>query len=187
MDISTALSKDLANMLLVLDLPDLDVEATLLALRTDVQSAVPSFVGLSMTLVMHGQPVTLTSMNLSDPLPDIASTLRLPVALAATVAPDSRLTLFATAPGAFVDLAADVRYALSALDDEVSIDQDLQPSTLVSGVSGLAELSMVNRALGLLMGRGLTLAAAQEHLQRQADQSNLQLFQVAAFMVSMTE
>ena len=63
MDISTALSLDLKNLLRVLDLSDLDIERSLRALRYDVAVVVPSFVGLSVTVVVEEQAVTLTSMG----------------------------------------------------------------------------------------------------------------------------
>ncbi len=185
-DLSTALSADLKNMFRVLDLPALDVERSLLALRVDVQLAVPSFVGLSMTLMVHGHPVTLTSMD-ENTFTAIASSLQLPLALTAAVATGSRLVLYAATPGAFVDLAADLSFALAAPDGEVAVDEDLRPCTMQSGLTGIAELSIINRAIGLLMGRGLTPEAAQSHLQRRADQGHLRVFQVAAFMVSMSE
>lgn len=182
---STGLSADLKNMLLVLDLPDLDIEKSLLALRCDVQLSVPSFVGLSMMLIVQGQPVTLTSIVEAEP-PAVGASLRLPMALTSAV-PQGSLVLYATTPGAFVDLAADLRYALSAAAGEVALDQDLTLPTRESGITGVAELSMINRAIGLLMGRGLTPELAMAHLQRQADQAQIQIFQVAAFMISMTE
>ncbi len=185
MEISTALSADLKNMLYVLDRPDLDVENALLTLRADIELSVPSFVGLSMTLIVQGQPVVLTSVADGD-LRVVGSSLRLPMALMSAV-PQGSLVLFAITPGAFVDLATDLSYALSAPDGVLALDQDLELPAQHSGITGIAELSMINRAIGLLMGRGLTTHAASAHLQRQADHARIHLFQVAAFMVSMTE
>ncbi|MET0692860.1 MAG: hypothetical protein ABWX96_17150 [Propionibacteriaceae bacterium] len=188
MDISTALSVDLKNLLRVLDLPDMDVERSLRALRFDVAVAVPSFVGLALTLVVEGQAVTLTSVEDDREFPPIGSSLRLPVELTATIASGSELILYAGTPGAFVDLAADLSYALSRSSaDEIQLDQHLRPISNRSGLSGVEELSMINRALGILMGAGRTPEEARVQLERQAASSGLEVAQVAAYLVSLRE
>jgi hypothetical protein len=92
--------------------------------------------------------------------------------------PDSRITIYAATAGAFVDLAADLSCALdlptstdrstapdspngddqrhSQVDDDrrITLDADVPPNPLVSGVPGLSELSNINRAIGLLIGHG---------------------------------
>jgi hypothetical protein len=186
-DISTALSFDLKNLLRILDLPDLDIERSLRALRYDIAVVVPSFVGLSMTLVVEGQPVTLTSMGEEATTVAIGSSLALPLSLTSGLAEGSSLVCYATAPGAFVDLAADLGYALSASDGEVLLDQHLTPASTRSGIAGVEELSLVNRALGVLIGRGLTPEDAHDQLRRRADATGLQVVQVAAFLVGSTE
>jgi hypothetical protein len=185
-DISTALSRDLKNLLRVLDLSDLDLEHSLNALRLDVALAVPSFVGLSMTIVVEGQPVTLTSMGEEARESAIESSLDLPLSLTAGLAAGSALVLYALAPGAFVDLAADLRYALQAEDDELRLDVHLTPSTR-SGLTGVEELTIINRAIGVLVSRDQTLDEARLELQREAAQSNLHVYQVAAFLISASE
>jgi hypothetical protein len=185
-DISTALSLDLKNLLRVLDLSDLDLERSLHALREDVAMAVPSFVGLSMTIVVEGQPVTLTSMSNQARDTAVGSSLALPLSLTSVLAAGSSLVLYAVARGAFVDLAADLRYALNAEDHEVLLDVHLTPSTR-SGLTGVEELTIINRAIGVLVSRNHTLDDARLELQRQAARSNLQVYQVAAGLISAVE
>jgi hypothetical protein len=185
-DISTALVHDLKNLMTVLDQVDLDLEGSLRALRSDAQHAVSSFVGLSLTLVVDGQRVTLTSVDEDSDLLPIASSLRVPLGVAgSTTGPD--LVLYATTAGAFVDLAADLTYALAASPTELRVDQDLAPASTRSGLSGVAELSMINRAIGVLMGRGLSPEEARARLEQQAGRSRLKLFQAAAYLISTTE
>lgn len=186
MDLSTALSLDLKNLLRVLDLPGLDIERSLRALRYDLELAVPSYGGLSMTVMVEGQPVTLSSM--SDQATDvvIGSSLDVPLSLTAGLAAGSGLVLYAGAPGAFVDLAADLTYALGAGEGEVVLDRHLKPASR-SGIVGVEELAMINRAIGVLIGRGRTPDEARDYLHRTAEERGLQLYQVAAYLISTTE
>jgi hypothetical protein len=186
-DISTALSVDLKNLLRVLDLSDLDLEKSLRALRYDVQLTVSSFVGLSMTLVVDGQSVTLTSMDDEEEGTPIVSSMNLPLTLTSGLSQGSRLVLYASKAGAFVDLAADLTYAMKVAPHELRLDQDLTPVSRRSGLIGVAELSMINRAVGLLIGRGHTPEEAREQLERKAVQARLGVYQVAAYLISMTE
>jgi hypothetical protein len=185
-DISTALSLDLKNLLRVLDIPGLDIERSLRALRYDVAVAVPSFVGLAMTVVVEGQPVTLSSMGEEADGAVIASSLDVPLALTAGLAAGSGLVLYATSPGAFVELAADLRAALPAGEGDVVLDRHLDPVTR-SGIVGVEELAMINRAIGVLMGRGRTADEAREYLRQRAVQADMHIYQVAAYLVSLTE
>jgi len=185
-DISTALSLDLKNLLRVLEFPDRDIERSLRALRFDVALAVPTFVGLSMTLVVEGQPVTLTSMDDEALDAAVGSSLSLPLTLTSQFAAGSELVLYATAPGAFVDLAADLQYALRAADNELTLDRHLA-RTPRSGIVGVEELSLINRALGVLVGGGRTFAEARAQLQLEARQANLPPSLVAAYLISTTE
>jgi hypothetical protein len=186
-DVSTALAADLRCLLHVLGLSDLDLETSLRALRTDVSLVVPSFIGLVLTLEVDGQNVTLTSIDDVGTTNTIASSLRLPVTLTAAPSPGAEIVLYATAPGAFVDLAADLSYAPSAKEDELRLDDDLTPATLGSGLRGVTELALINRAIGLLIGRGHTPEEARAHLEGRAAQSRLKVFQVAAHLISALE
>jgi hypothetical protein len=186
-DISTALSLDLKNLLRVLDLPDLDIERSLRALRYDVAVVVPSFVGLSMTVVVEEQAVTLTSMGDEALKTLIGSSLRLPLSLTSGLSAGSELVLYALTPGAFVDLAADLAYATDAVAGDVVVDGHLTPVSRRSGLVGVEELAMINRAVGLLMGRGLSPEAARAQLQHRAGEKQQRVFQVAACLLALSE
>jgi hypothetical protein len=167
-------------------LPELDLELSLHALGRDVALVVPSCVGFSMTVVLELQPVTLTSMSVDADTAPIASTLTVPLTLTSDLEAGSTLVLYAHLLGAFVDLAADLTQALGARDGEVVVD-DQPASTRSSGIIGVEQLTLINRAVGLLVGRGSSVADAHAQLQRTAVRSGLQSFQVAAYLVSMTE
>jgi hypothetical protein len=91
-------------------------------------------------------------------------------------APGSEVILYAGTPGAFVDLATDLSYALSARPDAVQLDQHLTLPDAAVGDTGLAAMSQHNQALGILLDRGLDLDEGVAELQRRAqlDASSVQ-------------
>jgi len=160
----------------------------LLAFTADLRAAVPSYLGLQLTIVENDRPVTLTEIKADR----IATTsLRLPLAaVSPNVDPESWITLYAATAGAFVDLAADLGYSLNlptathaatgatggssdyhgqrVRDRRIVLDADLPPSTAFSGLSGLDELSTINRATGILIGQGHHSDRAGDTLRRNA-------------------
>lgn len=166
-----------------------DTDAALLhdvltALVGSLRVTAASYHGLQLTLVDGGCPVTLTEF--ADPDVISASSLRVDLALIVVDAdPTSRIVFYAGTPGALVDLAADLQYALKVTitprrtapnsldaDDDVvpmlELDADLPPVSTVSGLTGLAESSTINRAVGLLIGRGYLVDAAHDALRNGA-------------------
>lgn len=76
--------------------------------------------------------------------------------------------LYAAAPGAFVDLAADMSYALGLAPALLPLDDDTAAPVQSSGITGLHAQAIVNQALGVLIGRGHTPETADEELKRLA-------------------
>ena len=157
---------------------------SLAAFTAVVEVAVPSYLGLQMMIGQNGHPVTLTRIT---PHRAATTSLRLPLTvLGPRFDAESRVTLYAATAGAFVDLAADLGYALhlrtctarstevgsSDADDQrrgrvesdrrITLDADMPPSPLTSGMyelSGMSELSTVNRAIGVGTDRRIILDA----------------------------
>jgi hypothetical protein len=77
----------------------------------------------------------------------------------------SRITFYASTPGTFVDLAADLAFAL---DSDIRLDEDIPPA-LLSGLTGVSKLSAINKAVGVLISHGHTLDSAQRELRHIAD------------------
>jgi hypothetical protein len=75
--------------------------------------------------------------------------------------------LYAATPGAFVDLAADLSYALGLDRTHLVLDQHLIAPTAGSGM-GLDTQSAINQAIGVLIGGGHTLESARHELDRLA-------------------
>jgi hypothetical protein len=149
--VSAALVADLKALTDVLDEPGIDLEALLRTVAADTRLAVDSYLGLTMTLMIDGYPITLTAI---DP-DDIATSLRLPLDVLGHTDPGSVLVLYAAKPGAFVDLAADLSFALGLSPNTMTLDDDLTPtSDDPAGLQGLAEMVQVNQAIGILIERG---------------------------------
>lgn len=152
------------------------LDASVATFTADIEAAVPSYLGMQLTILQNGYPVTLTRIT---PHRTATTSLRIPLTvLAPRFDPESRVILYAATAGAFVDLAADLSYALHMPtssdrytdtggsdgdegrhgqvdgDRRNTLDADVPLSPLVSGVSGLSELSTINRAIGVLIGHG---------------------------------
>lgn len=149
---------------------------------------VASYSGLRLTLVRDGRPVTLTAFPVADGKPP-ATSLRVVLAtLGVGFDPKSEIVLYGHTPGAFVDLAADLAYldrrgrmpdpARHAGVDHpagLTLDGDLPPVSVVSGLSGLTEYSDFNRAVGVLMVSGQTPAEAHGTLRGEATATGMSL------------
>lgn len=164
-----ALTAQLSVLTAALDDPGTDLETILEVLVDDLSAAVSSFLGLRMTLQLDGCPLTLTTMD-ADLALTAGASLTLPVGRSTDGAPGGTVVFYARHPGAFVDLAADL-HRVHDLDCDVYLDGHLpsagdQPRR--SGITGLAELSVVNQAIGVLITRGYTPAGAIAELGSRA-------------------
>jgi hypothetical protein len=177
--ISAALAADLKLLTDSLDEPGIDLEALLQALAVGTSAAVDSYLGLMMTLVIDSFPFTLTTMG---PV-DVATSLRLPLNVLCDVEPGSVLVLYASRPGAFVDLAADVGFALGLAPDVVTLDGDLSPTSDAGGLNGLAEMSQVNQAIGILIEQGHVPESARDELHHMAARTQTTLHAAAEELI----
>ena len=191
---------DLRELAFSIDADDDTVADALARLVTHLRRTASSYTGLQLTIMSDSSPVTLTHYATANAPP--ATSLRL--ALAALVPHadgDSHVTFYAARAGAFVDLAADLSYALgiptgsprsapvdgaaNAHEDRAAIelDGDLALDTPRSGLTGLAELSTINRAIGFLIGQGHLPEHAHEILRRGAAGAGVDLHIFAATLL----
>jgi len=132
----------------------------------------------------------------------VVTSLRLPLRLIdAGFEIGSRVVYYASIRGAFVDMATDLTYALTpggtgprsaptrspvpdgdghaaavGADGQpagISLDTDLPPSSHTFGLSGLSELSTINRAVGMMIDRGHHPGEVHATLRRHAAAAGL--------------
>jgi hypothetical protein len=148
---------DMALLTEALGEPGADIGVELLILAKHLRQAVPSFTALTVTIATSAGPFSVTVPDTGTP-----AATSLSVQLPSGPGETARLMLYAWTPGAFVDLAADLAYALGLELAAVTLDTDLHPEPATSTVT---DLSTVNQAIGVLIDRGFTVEEADRHLQ----------------------
>jgi hypothetical protein len=151
------LAEELVLLTDALDIEGVDVASTMELLTLAVVAAVPSYVGMSVRITSPYGPVELATMGGRDPVESVATSVRIPVASGhPTLIPPVVIVLYASVPGAFVDLAADLAWLTGRSLDDIGLDTDLGAGVPARAVSSLSSLSIINQAVGVLVGRGLT-------------------------------
>ena len=181
---------------------DRDLSDTLVALTTALRSTATSYCGFQLTIVENQWPVTLTAFTDDHDVP-VRTSLRLPLGLVSRMVDgESRVVFFAGNPGAFTDLAADLSHALGGIPVDgrsstannkdhhathvdghrrvIELDADLPPVSRRSGLTGLAELTVLNRAIGILVDQGHDIEQAHHVLRRGAAVAGVELLIYAA-------
>jgi len=125
-----------------------------------VLRAAPSCLGVSLTLVRQGLPVTVTSLSLSAGLTEVRSSLAVQLPRrAAQDGPGPLLVLYSGAAGALDQLRLDLLALLDLDPRKVCIDTHLALPDLATEADVLAaqldDLSALNQAVGVLLDRGL--------------------------------
>ncbi len=196
MELTAALASRLADLTAALDDPTVDLESTVRTLGRSARSTVDSFLGVTLTVVVDGYPFTITALDAASEATAIGTSLRVPVpgrggepeltpvAPAGTGELGSVVVFYAGAPGAFVDLAADITHAQRLPLDAVVLDADLQSPA--PGL-GLDELSTIHQAVGVLIARGHTPEAARVELERRAISGGVDVRTAAVVVVASTE
>lgn len=178
------LTSSLNELTTALDDPGTDLQAILEVLIDDVSAVVSSFLGLTIRLELDGFPVTVTAVE-ADPAPVSGASLelRLPPLPGGV---GGNVVFYARQPGAFVDLAADLQ-VLFAPGGRVVLDGHRPGASdppHQAGVTGLAELGVVNRAIGVLITRGYTPIDAHAELRRRAHHTRHSVPDAAADVLS---
>jgi hypothetical protein len=188
-DLSRALAAELAVLTDALDDPDADLQSQVHRLGAVVGVSVSSFMGLRLTVLVDGYPFTITAMGRgaggTGPGAVGASVL-ITLEPAGRWGPRSSVVFYAGTPGAFVDLAADAARqdptpGAVVLDAHLDDPDGAHP---VSGTSGWAEISVINQALGVVMGGGRTPAEARAVLDARAAGTGLGIVATAREVVA---
>jgi hypothetical protein len=156
MNITRALAADLGMLTAAFDEPGTDIGQSLHRLGADAQVAVPTYLGLSV-IVTGDPPFTFTTLAVGVVAGDVRTSLRLVLPSVAdgreTTAVE--LILYAGSPGTFVDLAADLVWLTACPPSDFVLDQHLVP-LWSDPRTHLAAASVINQAIGVLIGRGYT-------------------------------
>jgi hypothetical protein len=167
--------------------PGTDLHTVLAVLLDDLRAAIPAALGLTVTITEAGDAVTLTSTEPDVPAAAAAS-LHVPFDELTAAATCGTVTFYAARPGAFVDLAADIRFGYG-LGGQVVIDGHLDDPLRTAGhpggtgVAGLEEMVVANRAIGVLIAQGHHPDTARSVLQRRADRAGTTLSAAAQHLL----
>lgn len=170
MKIGAALAADLAMLTVALDEPGADVLHSLHQLGVDARAAVPSYLGLSVIVDGNDPAFTFTTLDVGV-AGDVHTSLRLMlpgVGGGPPASPSVALVLYAGTPGAFVDLTADLAWLTGRLPSDFPLDQHLSVPSGSDGATYLSAASVINQAVGVLIGLGYTPGEAHSKLDAQA-------------------
>ncbi len=179
MEITDALAAELSLLSAVLDTPEADlapdVARTVRQLMTDVHLAVPSFVGLTITVMDYAElgyselepddlpaagptqvVLRFTLLDVQVEPADIGTSLRIPESTSASGRPRIEVILYAATAGAFVDMAADHSFLTGRRFDLGDLDQHRAVAGSADIIGVLSAESTIREAIGVLIGRGRT-------------------------------
>ncbi|WP_035792079.1 ANTAR domain-containing protein [Kitasatospora mediocidica] len=183
MDISGSLAAELKTLTDALGRPSTDLTDSVRKLADGLRFAVPSWLGLTLTLVLNGLPLALTVLDDGMTPRRIATSAAMPLTPVHGAEHGSSIVFYAGTSGAFVDFAADAAYALGLELDDVALDQHLTPASRTSGVTGLADIAGLNQAIGILVDHGHTPDEAQAELRRLARHARTSLSATAQLVI----
>ena len=164
MKITAALATDLGLLTAALDEPGADVAHSLRLLAADATAAIPTYLGLSVTVDRSDPPFTFTTLSEGVITGDVRTSLRLALPRDVGVLPAAVLVLYAGSPGTFVDLAADLAWLTARPLSDFVLDQHLPAPAERGTATSLLEVSVINQAIGVLIGRGYTPEKAERCL-----------------------
>ena len=188
METPAALLTALERLCASIDLEPVFLIKPLVELARELELAVHEYVGIEVTVFTQlAMPITLSDFAADTDPHSIATSLRLPLAALTSGGSDGHVTFFGTRRGAFVDLAADLGFVLGlagvgGTDPSpvpISLDQDLPPTNPKASLEGAEEASTINRAIGLLIGRGRTPDEAEAELVQGAQAAQLPVVEFA--------
>ena len=181
MEITAALAADLAILTQALDDPDSDVAESVLRLARAVGSAVPSFLGLTVTVHDSDPPFTFTTLEDHVGPGDVRTSLMMALSHDGAIA---RVILYARTPGALVDLAADLSWLARRTLAGCELDQHLILPPVASTATNLHAVSAVNQAIGALIGAGHSPEQAHRELDVRAATADTDRHAVAVIILA---
>jgi hypothetical protein len=159
------MAADLGSLSAAVQEPDGDLETLLRAFAGHLRLTIGSYLGLMLTIALDGHEI---SVSVREQAGTAATSLRVPLSAIALSEAASALVLYAGTSGAFVDLAADLSWALQLDPSALSLDEHLPAAVAAESVVGLREHAAINRAIGVLIEQGHTPESARTELRRVA-------------------
>ena len=184
MKIGAALAADLGILTAALDEPGADVLHSLHQLGVNAQAAVSTYLGLSVTVDGSDPPFRFTTVE-DGTADDIRTSLRLtlPGVGDGWASPSVDLILYAGTPGTFVDLSADLAWLTGRPPSDFALDQHLSVPAGSDAGTYLRTASVINQAVGVLIGHGYTPGQAHRELDTQADSAGTDRHTTAQFIL----
>lgn len=184
MRITAQIAAQLAALTDTFDNSEIDIVRSLTRLADQVRLAVPSYLGLSVAIGNTDPHFDFDAMDDTGGLHSIGSSFMIPASdvLDRAIKPSRvshtvELVLYAATPGAFVDLAADLVWLTTQPADRFTLDQHLEgPRSMNTAGSA----SVLNQAIGVLIGRGHTPQGAERTIADQAASAGMNRDDVAA-------
>ena len=174
MRIPSAWAEELVLLSDALDIDGVDVASTMELLASAVVAAVPSYVGMSVRVTSPHGHVELVTTGDRDPIESVETSARIPLAsLHPTLVLPVVIVLYASVPGAFVDLAVDLAWITGRSLDDIGLDADLASAASDEAIASLSSLSIIDQAVGVLVGRGLTPEEALAELDAAGSRTSL--------------
>lgn len=164
MNITAGLTADLGVLTSALDEPGSDIANSLGQLESDVGAAISTYRGLSVSVADRDSPFTLTVLAPGADAGEVETSLRLELTVAGGFPATVVVILYAGSPGAFVDLAADLAWLTPGPLSNIILDRDLALPVEHRGAPRLCEASVVNQAIGALLGQGYSPEQAERRL-----------------------
>ncbi len=191
MTIPPGLISELTLLTQALDLPDTDVAETLSRLTADAGTAVDSYLGLSVAIMATTGEFDLTVLAEGATTGQIRTSLLVPLSapvdpMCVDASPEASiaLILYASTPGAFIDLAADLAWLTDRPLTDFHVDEHLTPPAGHTDPTRLQAMSTINQALGVLIGRGATLEQAERRLGARAASAGIDLLAAATLILA---
>lgn len=173
----------LASLTAGLDDPTVDLHERLAELVAALTESIDSLVSVALTVMVDHRPFSV-AVPVRQGVVAVTS-VSIPLRRQSGPDTESRLVLLAGTPGAFVDLVADISFAMNS--DPATIDMDTQlPAAVTSGDDpgvdmqrDLEDRSAIDQALGVLLARGATMQAASMHLSQRAQRDDVSMADAA--------
>ncbi len=172
MRITAQIATQLAALNDTFDNSEIDIVRSLTRLADHVRLAVPSYLGLSVAIGNTDTHFDFDAMDDSGDLNSIGSSFMITASdvldrasKRTAISRPVEVVLYAASPGAFIDLAADLVWLTSQPTGAFVVDQHLGgPRSMNTADSA----SVLNQAIGVLIGRGHTPQSAEQTIADQA-------------------